>query len=184
MSIRFDHQAWLPEKGKGSSLNIASLATRPLASSIYVHVAEAPSPLKRSISVTCLFPSPQGRVPASQQSTGQNVSSDLWIILHALAVLAVRGLTGNGAEERAAAATAASGLQFVTGGVTDIKDVDDILAEGEDDPMLEPLLPAVEQFADFLGELVALGGGRASRRSGLQRVDGLVGPGQPFIGGG
>ena len=43
---------------KGSSLNSASLTPRPLASSIYMHVPEAPSPFKRSISVTSLFPSP------------------------------------------------------------------------------------------------------------------------------
>src|SRR5271167_3628466 len=33
---------------KGSSLNSASLTTKPLASSVYVHVPETPSPLKRS----------------------------------------------------------------------------------------------------------------------------------------
>ena len=46
-----------PRSGKGSLLNSASLTPRPLASSVYVHVLEAPSPLKRSISVTSLFPS-------------------------------------------------------------------------------------------------------------------------------
>src|SRR5271165_1621041 len=44
-------------RGKGSSPNSASLTPKPLASSAYVHVLEAPSPLKRSILVTSLFPS-------------------------------------------------------------------------------------------------------------------------------
>ena len=48
--------------GKGSSL-IASLTPKPLASSVYVHVLEAPSPLKRSISVTSRFPSSFEYVP-------------------------------------------------------------------------------------------------------------------------
>ena len=43
---------------QGSSLNLASLTPKPLASSVYVHVLEAPPPLKRSISVTFPFPSP------------------------------------------------------------------------------------------------------------------------------
>ncbi len=43
---------------KGSSLNSASLTPKPLASSVYVHVPEAPSPFKRSMSVTSLLPSP------------------------------------------------------------------------------------------------------------------------------
>src|SRR5271165_5997976 len=45
-----------PGRGKGSLLNSASLTPKPLASSVYVHVLEAPSPLKRSISVMSLFP--------------------------------------------------------------------------------------------------------------------------------
>ena len=81
-------------------------------------------------------------------------------------------------------ATAALGFKLVTGGVTDIEDVDDTLAECKDDSMLVPLLPTIEQFADFFGETVALGGDRASQGSGLQGVDGFVEPGQPFIGGG
>ena len=40
---------------KGTSLNSASLTPKPLASSVYVHVPEAPSPLKRSISVMSFF---------------------------------------------------------------------------------------------------------------------------------
>ena len=43
---------------QGSSLNRASLTPKPLASSVYVHVLEAPPPLKRSMSVTSPFPSP------------------------------------------------------------------------------------------------------------------------------
>src|SRR5271166_3613203 len=43
-------------RGKGSSLNSASLTPKPLASSVYVHALEAPSPLKRSISVRSSFP--------------------------------------------------------------------------------------------------------------------------------
>gem|GEM_PF-4837133 len=40
-----------------SSPNSASLTPKPLASSVYVHVLEAPSPLKRSILVMSPFPS-------------------------------------------------------------------------------------------------------------------------------
>ena len=43
-------------EGKGTSLNSASLTPKPLASSVYVHVPEAPSPLKRSMLVMSLFP--------------------------------------------------------------------------------------------------------------------------------
>ena len=43
---------------KGSSLNSASLTTKPLAPSVYVRASATPSPFKRSISVTSLFPSP------------------------------------------------------------------------------------------------------------------------------
>src|SRR5208337_1451270 len=46
-----------PGRGKGSLLNSDSLTPKPLASSVYVHVLEAHSPLKRSISVMSLFPS-------------------------------------------------------------------------------------------------------------------------------
>jgi hypothetical protein len=46
-----------PGRGKGSLLNSASLTPKPLASSVYVHVLEAPSPLKRSISVMSPIPS-------------------------------------------------------------------------------------------------------------------------------
>ena len=49
-------------RGKGSSLNSASLTPKPLASSVYVHALEAPSPLKRSISVRSSFPSSFGYV--------------------------------------------------------------------------------------------------------------------------
>ncbi len=42
---------------KGSLLNSASLTHKPLALSVYLHVLEAPSPLKRSISVMSPFPS-------------------------------------------------------------------------------------------------------------------------------
>ena len=44
---------------KGSSLTSALLTPKPPASSVYVHVLEAPSPLKWSISVMCPFPSPR-----------------------------------------------------------------------------------------------------------------------------
>jgi len=37
---------------------IFEIVSKPLASSVYVHVLEAPPPLKRSISVTFPFPSP------------------------------------------------------------------------------------------------------------------------------
>jgi len=46
-----------PMREKGSSLNAASLTTKPLASGVYVHVPETHSPIKRSISVASLFPS-------------------------------------------------------------------------------------------------------------------------------
>ena len=46
-------------RGKGSLLNSASLTLKPLASSVYVHVLEAPSPLKRSILVTSPFSLPR-----------------------------------------------------------------------------------------------------------------------------
>ena len=45
------------EETKGTSLNSDSLAPKPLASSVYVHVPEAPSPHKRSISIASHFPS-------------------------------------------------------------------------------------------------------------------------------
>jgi hypothetical protein len=44
-------------RGKGTSLNSASLAPKPVASSVYVRALEAPCPHRRSISVTSLFPS-------------------------------------------------------------------------------------------------------------------------------
>jgi hypothetical protein len=49
--------AIVPLREKGSSLNSAFLTPKPLASSVYVHVPEAPSPLKRSISVMSFFSS-------------------------------------------------------------------------------------------------------------------------------
>jgi len=42
---------------KGTLLNSASLAPKPVASSVYVRVPDAPSPLTRSISVFSFFPS-------------------------------------------------------------------------------------------------------------------------------
>ena len=44
-------------RGKGTSLNSTCLTPKRLASSVYVHVPEAPCPSKRAMSVTCLFPS-------------------------------------------------------------------------------------------------------------------------------
>ena len=46
---------------KGTSPNRASLAPKPVASSVYVRVPEAPCPHKRSISVMSLFPSSKGQ---------------------------------------------------------------------------------------------------------------------------
>ena len=64
------------ERGKGSSLNSASLTTKPLASSVYVHVPEAPSPHERPISVTSLFPSLDiSNVPFSLPYAGPVFSS-------------------------------------------------------------------------------------------------------------
>jgi hypothetical protein len=45
-------------RGRGTSLNSTCLTPKPLASSVYVHVPEAPSPRKLAISVMSLFPSP------------------------------------------------------------------------------------------------------------------------------
>jgi len=45
-------------EGKGASLNSAFLTPKPPASSLYMHVLEAPPPLKRSISVMSPCPSP------------------------------------------------------------------------------------------------------------------------------
>ncbi len=45
-------------RGQGTLLNSTSLTPKPLASSVYMHVPEAISPHKRSISVTSLFPFP------------------------------------------------------------------------------------------------------------------------------
>ena len=58
---QFDTHTPSKDRGReeGPSLNSASLTPEPLASSVYVHALEAPSPLKRSISVTSLFPSPE-----------------------------------------------------------------------------------------------------------------------------
>jgi hypothetical protein len=44
-------------RGNGSSLTSAFLTPKPPASSVYVHVLEAPPPLKRSMSVMSPFPS-------------------------------------------------------------------------------------------------------------------------------
>src|SRR5271166_1638045 len=49
--------AILRGRGKWSSLNSAFLTPKPSASSVYVHVVEALSRLKRSISVMSPFPS-------------------------------------------------------------------------------------------------------------------------------
>jgi hypothetical protein len=76
-------------------------------------------------------------------------------------------------------------LQLVAGGVTDIEDVHGILADGENDAVLRyPLTPpAVAQFMDGFGEFVAFAGERAPLGPDLQRFDGLIEPGQPFVGG-
>ena len=46
---------WDVRREKGTSLNSDSLTPKPLASSVYVRVPEAPCPHKRSISVMSLF---------------------------------------------------------------------------------------------------------------------------------
>src|SRR5271166_1925344 len=56
---------------KGSSLNSAFLTPKLLASSVYMHVLEAPSPLKWSISVTSLIPSPQDRLSGFWRGTSE-----------------------------------------------------------------------------------------------------------------
>jgi len=48
-------------RGKGTSLNSTCLTPNPLASSVYMHVPEAPSPHELSISVMSLFPSADRR---------------------------------------------------------------------------------------------------------------------------
>jgi hypothetical protein len=57
--------------------------------------------------------------------------------------------------------------------VTNIKDVDRILADGEYDPMMMcPLAAsAIQQFADFLVELVVLRGERAAGRMAPGHLD-------------
>src|SRR4051812_916799 len=57
------------------------------------------------------------------------------------------------------------------GGMADIEDVDNILADGKDDPVLVPLRPAVEQLPDLLGELVAFRGQGATSRIAAECVD-------------
>ena len=59
--------------GKGTSLNSDSLVPKSLASSVYVHVPEAPSPPKWSMSVTALFPSPRlsSRSVSPRKSPGE-----------------------------------------------------------------------------------------------------------------
>jgi len=47
-----------PGRGRETSLNSTCLTPKPLASSVYVHVPEAPSSRKLAISVMSLFPSP------------------------------------------------------------------------------------------------------------------------------
>ena len=42
-------------RGKGTSMNSTCLTPKPLASNVYVHVPEAPSPRIRPISVMSLF---------------------------------------------------------------------------------------------------------------------------------
>ena len=59
---------------KGSSLNSALLTPKPIASSVYVRVPEAPSPHKLSISVTPLFPSPRERRSAVGEAVGLSVA--------------------------------------------------------------------------------------------------------------
>jgi hypothetical protein len=84
------------------------------------------------------------------------------------------------------AASARSGFELVAGSVADIEDVDGILADGEDDPVLmAPFAPPpVEEFVDFFGELVAFSSDRAPQGAGLQSVDGLIQSVQPLGGGG
>lgn len=79
----------------------------------------------------------------------------------------------------------ASRFQLVTRCVTDMENINGVVADGEDDPMLVfPLsLPAVEEFAEFIGESAALGGDRTARGPRLQRVDRPVKPNQPLFGG-
>jgi hypothetical protein len=68
-SMNLERWATLSERReKGSSLNSAFLTPKPLASSVYVHVLEAPSPLKRSILVTSPFPSPVLRISRTSAS--------------------------------------------------------------------------------------------------------------------
>jgi|SRR5208282_498178 len=63
-------------RGKGTSLNSTCLTPKPLASSVYVHVPEAPSPHERSILVMSLFPFPRSSRPAATTgATSSRVSS-------------------------------------------------------------------------------------------------------------
>jgi hypothetical protein len=73
-----------------------------------------------------------------------------------------------GHESGVTSPTVMSGFQLVAGRVTDVEDMNGVLANGEDDSMLMLLRPAMEQFADLLGELMALGGDRAAEGAGFQ----------------
>jgi len=67
-----------PGREKGTSLHSASLTTKPPASSVYVHVPEAPPPLTRSISVTSPFSLPCGWTNSSDQAITSS-AGNLWL---------------------------------------------------------------------------------------------------------
>jgi hypothetical protein len=65
-----------------------------------------------------------------------------------------------------------------------IEDVDGLIANGEDGAVLVLSFAglAVVQFTDFFGESIAVCGNRATQRTGLQGIDGLLQSVQPFLG--
>src|SRR5208337_5089619 len=67
-------------RGKGSLLNSALLTPKPPASGVYVHVPEAPSPLKRSISVMSPFPPPSLFPPLSYPPLRCNRGPDAGVL--------------------------------------------------------------------------------------------------------
>jgi hypothetical protein len=65
-----------------------------------------------------------------------------------------------------------SEFEFIAGGVTDVKDIDRVIADREDDPISVPSLAvfAVEQLAGFFGEFAVLRGQWAAARVTAERV--------------
>ena len=97
-------QSNLGGREKGSSLNSAFLTPKPLASSVYVHVLEAPSPVERSILVTSPLPYPNRRRNCVGQPTGGRPGPTA----RAIRTVPVRR-TGSAAESRVPSASSSRG---------------------------------------------------------------------------